>query len=73
MNHGFKRGALVCLLILVMISLCACGGSSSYSSSSYSEPSRNGYDMPNSSDKNVADYIQRVAPDLWEDMESNWD
>ena len=73
MNSGLKRSVLLCLLIVMLISLCSCGGSSSHSSYRHSKPSpKNDYDMPNSSDKSVSDYIKRVDPDLWDEMESNW-
>ena len=32
-----------------------------------------GYEMPNENDKSITDYIQRVDPDLYNDMENRWD
>lgn len=31
-----------------------------------------GYEMPNENDKSITDYIQRVDPDLYNDMENRW-
>ena len=32
-----------------------------------------GYEMPNENDKSITDYIQRVDPDLYNDMENRWE
>lgn len=61
-----KRTMLAILLAAMTVLLCSCGGSSG-SSKGYG-----GYDMPNSGDESIVDYIQRVDPDLWDSMEDSW-
>lgn len=62
-----KRIMLAALLAAMTMMLCSCGGSSYSGGKGYG-----GYDMPNSNDKSITDYIKRVDPDLWDSMESNW-
>lgn len=51
-------------------------GKSSYSSGSSSSSSgttgAGGYDMPNENDKSFSDYVKRVAPDLYSEMEATY-
>ena len=48
--------------------------SSSYKSSSDSSNiGEGGYEMPNSSDKSFSDYVKRVDPELYQDMQDRWD
>ncbi|MBQ8200227.1 MAG: hypothetical protein IJZ74_00515 [Clostridia bacterium] len=68
MKSMVKRGFLMILLVSTAFALCSCGGSGG-SSKRYGA---GGYEMPNSSDESIVDYIQRVDPDLWNSMESNW-
>ena len=47
-------------------------GSYSGSSSGSSNNMRNGYDMPNSNDKSFSDYVKRVDPELYNEMQKNY-
>lgn len=62
------------ILIALLLSLSGCG--SSGSSSSYRSSSNvgaGGYEMPNSNDASFSDYVKRVAPDLYDGMQSRYD
>lgn len=68
-----KKILMAMLLGLMVLALCSCGDSSSGGSrSNGGSKGYGGYDMPNSSDESLSDYIQRVDPDLWDSMEDNW-
>lgn len=70
-----KKILMAMLLGLMVLALCSCGDSSSSSGGSRSNGGSKGYggyDMPNSSDESLSDYIQRVDPDLWDSMEDRW-
>ena len=43
------------------------------SSGSNSSTGAGGYDMPNSSDKSFSDYVKRVDPGLYNDMQKRYD
>lgn len=46
--------------------------SKSKNNNSQKEIGEGGYEMPNENDKSVTDYIKRVAPDVYDSMEENW-
>ena len=49
------------------------GGYSSSDSYSSSGTGAGGYDMPNESDESFSDYVQRVDPELYNDMTERYD
>ena len=44
----------------------------SYNNSNNSNIGEGGYEMPNENDKSFSDYIKRVDPDLYNDINSNY-
>ncbi len=70
-----KKIIALILVLVFAVSLTACGGSGSSSSSSkkQSETGAGGYDMPNESDESFSDYVERVDPDLYNEMSDRYD
>jgi len=79
-KNGRKIGQIVAMIVMMVIMsilLAGCSGSSySYSGGTYSGGSssskRNGYDMPKQGE-NFSDYVKRVDPDLYKDMQKQYD
>ena len=64
---------VVLLLAVLMLAGCGSSGSGSSGSSNSGNIGEGGYEMPNESDASFSDYVQRVDPDLWNDMQDRFD
>lgn len=74
--------SIICGVIVIgLIAVCDDGdyyvifNQTSSSDSDYSSGGNNGaggYEMPNENDDSFADYVQRVDPDLYEEMQNNY-
>ena len=66
---SIRRILFAAIALYAVMMLTACNPSASNTSGSSSSTGAGGYEMPNESDESFSDYVKRVDPDLYKDLE----